>query len=637
MANAISSLSYGENTYSFTLPYGVCSTAADTVDKTVTVPNFSLETGATVIVKFTYANSIASPTLNVNNTGAKPIYRYGTTVASTGTTTTGWVAGAVQMFTYDGSGWIRDYWNNTTYSNASLGQGYCTCSTAAATVAKTASLSSYSLTAGGIVAVRFTNGNTASSPTLNINSKGAKPIYYNGAALTDTKMIEAGDVVTFMYSTQYHLLCINKAGVAGTGISIDNYTINHSNSVTAGTASEGGSARTLAHSGTFNVPSISYDSEGHVTSKGSTTLTLPAQYSLPTASSSTLGGVKVGSNLSISSGKLSVPDASDATAGVTKVYPAAKCTTYTSDSGTCTPLAVQNAVKKFGVTRPTSSTTNAVARFSNTTGDLKDSKITIEDVTNSKDSSKQANVLVIPAEGNKKMVYGYCTDQVDGTSFIGGVFDKSATSYPYASGLAIGGTSGNLLWKGSRVLDNNDLTTINSSISSHTHKYAGSASAGGAANSSVSDTPVTTAGTGAAYTATVPGITALTAGVSFIMVPNVVSTSTTPTLNVNSLGAKTIKRRLSNLATSLQSGYTASWLAKGKPFRVTYDGTYWVVEGMEKPVSADLYGTVAVDKGGTGATTAAAALTNLGITYGTTDLTAGTSELATGAIYLVYE
>jgi hypothetical protein len=30
------------------------------------------------------------------------------------------------------------------------------------------------------------------------------------------------------------------------------------------------------------------------------------------------------------------------------------------------------------------------------------------------------------------MVYGYCTDQVDGTSFIGGIFDASATEYPYA-------------------------------------------------------------------------------------------------------------------------------------------------------------------------------------------------------------
>ena len=42
-------------------------------------------------------------------------------------------------------------------------------------------------------------------------------------------------------------------------------------------------------------------------------------------------------------------------------------------------------------------------------------------------------------------------------------------------------------------------------------------------------------------------------------------------------------------------------------------------------------------KGGTGATTAAKALTNLGITYGTSALTPGTSSLATGSIYLQYE
>lgn len=52
-------------------------------------------------------------------------------------------------------------------------------------------------------------------------------------------------------------------------------------------------------------------------------------------------------------------------------------------------------------------------------------------------------------------------------------------------------------------------------------------------------------------------------------------------------------------------------------------------------------GTLAVSKGGTGATTAADARTNLGAapayTYGTEDLVAGTSELATGTLYFVYE
>ena len=188
--------------------YGVCDTAADTAAKTVTINKFELKEGAMVIVKFTNANSASSPTLNVNGTGAKPIYRYGTTEASTATTTTGWIAGAVQVFIYDGTGYIRDYWSNTTYTNAGLGQGYGTCSTAAATAAKTVTLSSYSLTANGIVAVKFTNAVPANA-TMNINSKGAKAIYYRGAKITDG-IIKAGDVATFIYSTNYHLVSIDR-------------------------------------------------------------------------------------------------------------------------------------------------------------------------------------------------------------------------------------------------------------------------------------------------------------------------------------------------------------------------------------------------------------------------------------------
>ena len=60
------------------------------------------------------------------------------------------------------------------------------------------------------------------------------------------------------------------------GISIVSDKVGHSNSVTAATASEGGNTRTLSFGGSFNIPSITYDAYGHVTSKGSTTLTLPA-------------------------------------------------------------------------------------------------------------------------------------------------------------------------------------------------------------------------------------------------------------------------------------------------------------------------------------------------------------------------
>lgn len=195
------------------LPYGVCGTAAGTAAKTATVDseNFVLETGVTVIVKFTNSNSASSPTLNVNSTGAIPIKRYGTTAVSTGTTTTGWIAGAVQMFTYDGTNWIRDYWNNTTYTNAGLGQGYGTCSTAAATKAKTVSLSSYSLTTGGIVVIRFVESVPAGA-TLNINSEGAKAIYHKNAAINNN-VIKAGDIATFIYySSCYRLISIDRWG-----------------------------------------------------------------------------------------------------------------------------------------------------------------------------------------------------------------------------------------------------------------------------------------------------------------------------------------------------------------------------------------------------------------------------------------
>lgn len=98
---------------------------------------------------------------------------------------------------------------------------------------------------------------------------------------------------------------------------------------------------------------------------------------------------------------------------------------------------------------------------------------------------------------------------------------------------------------------------------------------------------------GIAYSATVPGITALTAGASFIMIPNKASTSKAPTLNVNGLGAKPIRRRLSSLTTSLQQGYSINWIALNKPFTVVYDGTAWVVEGLTKTDGADVYGAVA--------------------------------------------
>ena len=101
---------------------------------------------------------------------------------------------------------------NTTYTQASLGQGYGTCTTAEATTAKVVTLSNYALSTGGIVSVKFTYAVPASA-TMNVNSKGAKAIYYKGAAIT-AGIIKAGDVATFIYDgTQYHLLSTDRTKV----------------------------------------------------------------------------------------------------------------------------------------------------------------------------------------------------------------------------------------------------------------------------------------------------------------------------------------------------------------------------------------------------------------------------------------
>ena len=197
--------------------FGSCSTAANTAAKTVTLDDsmtFTLEKGASVFVKFTNANSVASPTLSVNSSTAKAIMRYGTTAPSTSAKTS-WQAGSVVHLVYDGTYWQMVGWLNddSTYTNASLGQGYGTCATAEATAAKVVTLSGYSLVAGGIVAVKFTYGLCASA-TMNINSKGAKSIFIDGAAVTATtaKRVLAGDIAYFIYDgTQYQFLGTDKA------------------------------------------------------------------------------------------------------------------------------------------------------------------------------------------------------------------------------------------------------------------------------------------------------------------------------------------------------------------------------------------------------------------------------------------
>ena len=93
--------------------------------------------------------------------------------------------------------------------------------------------------------------------------------------------------------------------------------------------------------------------------------------------------------------------------------------------------------------------------------------------------------------------------------------------------------------------------------------------------------PVTTSGTGSAYTATIPGITALYPGLIITILPHATSTSTSPTLNLNGLGAKTIWRY--SQSTSADSGLNGeSSLIGGKPALLMYEGERWTVMGLNR-------------------------------------------------------
>ena len=101
--------------------------------------------------------------------------------------------------------------------------------------------------------------NTAESPSHEGTLKFNKGANVNIAVSSDGVTISATD-------TKY---------TSGTGIKVEGTAINHSNAVAAGTA-KGDDDKTLAFGGTFTIPSVTYDAQGHITGKGVTTMTMPA-------------------------------------------------------------------------------------------------------------------------------------------------------------------------------------------------------------------------------------------------------------------------------------------------------------------------------------------------------------------------
>ena len=94
--------------------YGTCSTAADVAAKVVNLSgnaNWKLAVGSIIMVSFTNSNTASNVTLNVNNTGAYPIWYNASEYTSNGNAYTGY-AGRVTTYMFNGTHWV---WVSNSY------------------------------------------------------------------------------------------------------------------------------------------------------------------------------------------------------------------------------------------------------------------------------------------------------------------------------------------------------------------------------------------------------------------------------------------------------------------------------------------------------------------------------------------
>lgn len=112
-----------------------------------------------------------------------------------------------------------------------------------------------------------------------VNQPAFSRIYVNSQTVeadstTDVLTLTAGNNVTLTPDTTNDAVTITATDTtysAGTGLSLSGTTINHSNSVTSGTI--GTASNTSGYD--ILIPYAKYDSEGHITAKGTHTHTLP--------------------------------------------------------------------------------------------------------------------------------------------------------------------------------------------------------------------------------------------------------------------------------------------------------------------------------------------------------------------------
>lgn len=199
--------------------YGTSSTAAGTAAKVVTCSGFALVKGAIVSVLFSTGNTAATPTLNVNSTGAKTIYVGSGTINST-TNVLKWSANTLITFIYDGT-YYRFICATAAASvipSRGAGSWYGTCPTSETANPKYVTAANFVRTQGTMISITFSAANTYVSGALglNINSTGEYAVYVNNAVTSSGNPLtwDAGETLTFVIGySSYHLISRSKVSV----------------------------------------------------------------------------------------------------------------------------------------------------------------------------------------------------------------------------------------------------------------------------------------------------------------------------------------------------------------------------------------------------------------------------------------
>jgi hypothetical protein len=161
-------------------------TAIGTAGKTTTTPEPLADT--IVPIKFTNGNSAANPTVAFNGGSARSIYLNGVAVAAADITV---AANGVVLCWFDGTRLHQ-------FGPYPVTVSLITTATVIGTAAKTTT--SPEPLAGAIVPIKFTNGNSAETPTVAFNGGAARAIKLGGTAVTAAKCtVAANGVVNFYF------------------------------------------------------------------------------------------------------------------------------------------------------------------------------------------------------------------------------------------------------------------------------------------------------------------------------------------------------------------------------------------------------------------------------------------------------